>query len=51
MGEDGRFFGQVLVPVAPSYVTPSVRGDRLALVTQVDGVPTVVVYRIVGVDS
>lgn len=50
IGEDGRFLGQVTVPVPPSYVTPSVRDDRLALVTHVDGVPTVVVYRIVGVD-
>lgn len=50
-GEDGRFLGQVAVPVPPGFVTPSVRDDRLALVTQVDGYPTVVVYRIVGVDG
>ncbi|HSM09158.1 MAG TPA: 6-bladed beta-propeller [Gemmatimonadota bacterium] len=50
-GEDGRFLGQVSVPLPPGFPTPSVRNDRLALVTELDGVPTVVVYRIVGLDS
>ncbi len=46
IAEDGRFLGQVQVPVPPS-VRPAVRGDRFALATQVDGVPTVVVYDLV----
>jgi hypothetical protein len=45
---DGRFLGQVEVPVSPTWANPAVRGDRLAVVTEIDGVPTVVVYRIVG---
>ena len=47
IGEDGRYLGQVQVPEPPS-ARPSVRGDRLALPTQVDGVPTVVVYDLVN---
>lgn len=41
----GRYLGGVAVPVTPSFVTPAVRDDRLAVVTQVEGVPMVVVYR------
>lgn len=44
---DGRFLGQLLIPVPLSFVRPSVRSDRVAIATQVDGVPTVVVYDIV----
>ena len=46
----GRYLGQVAVLVRPSPVTPSVRDDRLAIATEVDGVPTVVVYRLIGPD-
>jgi len=49
IGEDGRFLGQVDMPDPPGFVRPSVRGDRVAIVTQPDGVPTVVVYDLVGV--
>ena len=44
---DGRFLGRVQIPDALSSVRPSMRGDRVAVATQVDGVPTVVVYDIV----
>ena len=43
---DGRFLGRVRIPDPLSFVRPSVRGDRVAVATQVDGVPTVVVYDI-----
>lgn len=43
----GRFLGRVPVPVATTYVTPAIRGGRLALATEPDGIPTVVVYDVV----
>jgi len=42
----GRFLGQVRVPMEPTFVEPALRGDRLALAAQPDGVPVVVVYDI-----
>ncbi|HEY8468368.1 MAG TPA: hypothetical protein VIL18_01935 [Longimicrobiales bacterium] len=45
--EAGRLLGEVAVPVTPTLVTPSVRGNRMAVVTRVDDVPAVVVYDIV----
>lgn len=44
---DGRFLGRVSTPVPPTFVQPAVRNDRLALVTEPNGVPTVVVYDLV----
>ena len=46
---DGRFLGQVQIPDPLSFVRPSVRRDRVAVATEVDGVPTVVVYDIIRV--
>ena len=48
IGEDGRFLGEIQIPERPTNVRSAVRGDRVALPTQVDGVPTVVVYDIVS---
>lgn len=45
---DGRFLGSVSVPVRLAFVTPVLRDNRLALVTEPDGVPIVVVYDLVG---
>ena len=42
----GRLLGQVASPVVPTFITPSVRGGLMAVVTRVDDVPTVVVYDI-----
>ena len=47
----GRYLGQVAVPVRPSFVRAAVRDDRLAIVTEIEGVPTVVVYRLTVPDS
>lgn len=35
----GRLLGQVAIPVMPTFITPSVRGDLMAVVTRVDDVP------------
>lgn len=43
--EDGRYMGSVPVPLPPSLAV--VRGGRLAVATQVDGYPVVVVYDLV----
>lgn len=43
----GRLLGQVAIPVMPTFITPSVRGDLMAVVTRVDDVPAVVVYDII----
>ena len=49
IAEDGRFLGQIQVPEPPTpNVRPAVRGGLLVLPTQVDGVPTVVVYDLVS---
>jgi hypothetical protein len=48
---DGRFLGEVTIPVRPSFVAPSVRGDRLAVVTSIDDVPTVIVYDLLRLDG
>ena len=45
---DGRLLGFVKLPTPPSSPRPVVRGDRLALDTQVNGFPEVVVYDIVS---
>jgi sugar lactone lactonase YvrE len=42
---DGRLLGSVAIPLPASR--PVVRGDRLAIVTEVDDAPTVVVYDLV----
>ena len=44
---DGRFLGTLTVPVEPTSVVPSVRGDLIAVVTEMDDIPTVIVYDIV----
>ena len=44
IGEDGRFLGQIQIPEFSSLRVFAERGDLVALPTQVDGVPTVVVY-------
>jgi hypothetical protein len=44
---DGRLLGQISIPLWPTHVTPSVRGDRLAVVVSEDGVPGVVVFDLV----
>ncbi len=45
---DGRFLGQVGIPVPPAMVLPTVRHGRMAIVTESEGYPAVVVYEIVG---
>jgi hypothetical protein len=47
LAADGRLLGQVAIPLSPGYVAPALRGDRLAIATMVDGVPTVVVYDVI----
>jgi hypothetical protein len=42
----GTYLGVVEVPVRPGAVSPVFRDGRLAIVTNVDGVPTVVVYAV-----
>lgn len=44
---DGRLLGQVVIPISPTYVSPSLRGDRLAVAVSVDGVPGVIVFDLV----
>jgi hypothetical protein len=44
---EGRLVAEVPIPLDPGGPNPSVRGGRLALVSEIDGVPTVVVYEIV----
>jgi hypothetical protein len=44
VNEKGRWLGQVFSPVEPTHVLPSVRGNRMAIVALLDGVPTVVVF-------
>lgn len=44
---DGRLLGSVSSDVVPSYVAPAASGGRLAMVTTVDGVPSVVVYDLI----
>ncbi len=48
-GADGRFLGQVAIPDPPGFLRPIVRADRMIVATQVDGVPTVIVYDLVRV--
>jgi hypothetical protein len=45
---DGVYLGQIPVPQAAGYQQAVVRGSRLALATVIDGVPTVIVYSLVG---
>lgn len=47
-GADGRYLGQVAIPDSPGFLRPVLRGNRMAVATQVDGVPTVVVYALIG---
>lgn len=49
-GADGRFVGQVAIPDPPSFTRPVMHGGRLAVATQVNGFPEVVVYGLVEVD-
>lgn len=44
---DGRLLGQVATPISPTYVTPSLRGNRLAIAVSIDGVPGVIVFDLV----
>jgi hypothetical protein len=46
----GRLLGTVTSPVQGGYVQPSVRGDRLAIATEIDEVPAVIVYDVVRPD-
>jgi hypothetical protein len=48
---DGQLLGTIAIPLQPSFVPPSVRGNRLAVVTTINDVPTVVVYEIVRPDG
>lgn len=47
IAHDGRLLGPVMITVLPSYAAISVRGDQVAVVTSLEGVPTVVVYDLV----
>lgn len=47
IGSDGRLLGAITLPLSSLHGTPMVRGDRMAIVTLVDDVPTVIVYDIV----
>ena len=47
-GADGRYLTQVPVPDAGAIFMFVVRGDRLAVVSQAEGYPQVVVYRLVA---
>lgn len=44
IANDGRLLGQVTIPLLADDVMPTVRGNRLAIATEVHGVPVVVVY-------
>ena len=46
IGPDGRYLAQIRAPVPPSFIRPAVRGDRVALVTLTDEVPTVIVFEL-----
>jgi len=50
-GSDGHLLGHVSAPVSPTAIPPVVRGNRLAVVSEPNGVPTVVVFDIVKADS
>lgn len=43
---DGRYLARVAIPLDPGFFHPVVRNGRMAVATQVDGVPTVVVYTV-----
>ena len=45
---DGRFLGPVSITDWPGFVRPAVRGARIAVATDIGGVPTVVVSELVG---
>jgi hypothetical protein len=45
--EEGRWLRIVMSPIMPTHVAPSVRGNRLAMVTLVNEVPTVIVFDVV----
>lgn len=42
--DHGRLLGQVAMPIPPTFVSPSLRGDRLAVAVSVDGAPGVIVF-------
>lgn len=42
----GRFLGQVKAPAPPGGLRPVIRGGRMAVATQVNGFPEVVVYEL-----
>jgi len=44
---DGVFLGQVLIPDLPTLPSPVIRDGRMAVVTEADGYPSVVVYDLV----
>jgi hypothetical protein len=46
---DGRFWAQVRIPDPPDFLRPVIRGGRMAVATQVAGVPSVIVYDLVRV--
>jgi len=48
-GPGGKYLGPVAMPDAPSFLPPVVRGNRMSLATQVQGIPVVVVYDLVNV--
>ena len=46
---DGRFFAQVTVPAPVSFTRPVVRAGRIAVTSNADGFPSVIVYELVRV--
>lgn len=48
LGRDGRMIGQVSIATSPGFLAPSLREDRLAVATSVDGIPTIIVYELGG---
>lgn len=48
-GADGRFHAQVTVADPPGFIRPVVRNGRMAIVSQAQGFPSVIVYDLVRV--
>jgi hypothetical protein len=50
-GADGRYLGPVPVPDPPAFLPPVLRGSRMAVASEVDGYPVVIVYDLVQAED